>query len=211
MASNKSRTRPRREAVEPRRRPGKERVAALMEAAASVIAEKGYEAATMAEIAARAGALVGSLYHFFPSKEALAGALVDRYHAIIEQAFDRIDERAASMTAEDLAGALTGLLVGIQDESRAMVALLEARAEWSAKRQVFVVSALHRIAGTLGWRSPHLSPATRRDMAAVLLQTMKAMKALTAEHGHDSGAVAELRRMTALYLASKLDAPKKPS
>ena len=126
MASNKSRAELRRGAVEPRRRPGKERVAALMEAAAGVIAEKGYEAATMAEIAARAGALVGSLYHFFPSKEALAEALIRRYEGIVDEAFARIDERAASMPVGELADALIGLMIGIQAESRAMVALLDA-------------------------------------------------------------------------------------
>lgn len=43
-----------------------------MEAAAAVIAEKGYEGATMAEIAARSGTKIGSLYRFFPNKESLA-------------------------------------------------------------------------------------------------------------------------------------------
>jgi AcrR family transcriptional regulator len=42
-----------------------------MEAAAAVIAERGFESATMAEIAARAGAQIGSLYRFFPNKEVL--------------------------------------------------------------------------------------------------------------------------------------------
>lgn len=204
MASNKSRTPPRRAAVEPRRRPGKERVAALMEAAAAVIAEKGYEAATMAEIAARAGALVGSLYHFFPNKEALAEVLIQRYSEIIERAFDVIDERAASMKPREVADSLIGVLVEIQGESRAMVALLDAKAEWSARQQVFVAAALNRIVVTLSLHSAHLSSEMRRDMAAVLLQNMKAMKVLTAEHGPDSGAVAELREMTRLYLESKL-------
>lgn len=77
MASNKPSKNSERHGLEPRRRPGKERVAALLEAAAKVIAEKGYEVATMAEIAAHAGALVGSLYHFFPNKEVLADALID--------------------------------------------------------------------------------------------------------------------------------------
>ena len=204
MASNKSRAEPRRGAVEPRRRPGKERVAALMEAAAGVIAEKGYEAATMAEIAARAGALVGSLYHFFPSKEALAEALIRRYEGIVDEAFARIDDRAASMPVEELAEALIGLMIGIQAESRAMVALLDARAEWSAKRQEFMDAALQHIARTLSLKSPALAPETARHMAAVLLHNMKAMKALVAEYGEASGAVAELRAMTRLYLASKL-------
>jgi AcrR family transcriptional regulator len=189
--------------VEPRRRHGKKRVAALMEAAAGVIAEKGYEAATMTEIAARAGALVGSLYHFFPSKEALAEALIRRYGRIVDEAFERIDERAASMPVRELADAMIGLLIGIQAESRAMVALLDARAEWSARRRELRDSALRHIARTLSLKSPALAPETTRHMAAVLLHNMKTMKALVAEYGETSGAVAELREMTRVYLASK--------
>src|SRR5258708_7972969 len=135
MASNKSMPKPGRGALEPRRRPGKERVAALMEAAATVIAERGFEAATMAEIASRAGALVGSLYHFFPNKEVLAEALVQRYGGIIDEAFAKIDSRVASMPIEELADALIEFMIEIQGESKAMLALLDAKAEWSAKRQ----------------------------------------------------------------------------
>ncbi len=63
----------------PKRARGKERVAQLLEAATAVFAQKGYEAATMTEIAARAGAPIGSLYQFFPVKEALADTLVQQY------------------------------------------------------------------------------------------------------------------------------------
>ena len=59
-------------AVRQHRRRGRERVAALLAAAATVFAERGYEAATMTEVAARAGASIGSLYQFFPTKELLA-------------------------------------------------------------------------------------------------------------------------------------------
>jgi AcrR family transcriptional regulator len=206
MGSNKSRPNPGRGALEPRRRPGKERVAALMEAAASVIAERGFEAATMAEIASRAGALIGSLYHFFPNKEVLADALIERYGGIIDEAFARIDGQAASMPIEALADALVYFLVEIQGESKAMRALLEARAEWSAKRNDFREAALRHIAGTLMLRSPRLGPETARHMAVVLLHNMKTMKAFAADlDGSESrGASAELRDMTRLYLASKL-------
>ncbi|SIO16571.1 transcriptional regulator, TetR family [Singulisphaera sp. GP187] len=158
MASNKSRPRSGRGALEPQRRPGKERVAALMEAAATVIAERGFEAATMAEIASRAGALVGSLYHFFPNKEVLADALIQRYGGIVDEAFTRIDREVSAMTNESLADALVSLLVEIQGESKAMRALLEARAEFSAKRQEFRDAALTRIARTLTLRSPQIPP-----------------------------------------------------
>src|SRR6202041_3507784 len=63
----------------PKRERGKQRVAALLQAAAELFAEKGYDAATMTEIAARAGAPIGSLYQFFPAKEALAVTLVQNY------------------------------------------------------------------------------------------------------------------------------------
>src|SRR5277367_4575012 len=59
----------------PRLQRGKDRVAALMAAGAAVFAEKGYDAATMTEIAAQAGAAIGSLYQFFPTKELLAAAV----------------------------------------------------------------------------------------------------------------------------------------
>ena len=206
MGSNKSRANPGRGALEPRRRPGKERVAALMEAAASVIAERGFEAATMAEIASRAGALIGSLYHFFPNKEVLADALIRRYGGIIDEAFARIDGQAASMPIEALADALVYFLVEIQGESKAMRALLEARAELSARRADFRDAALRHIARTLMLRSPRLPPERAGHMAVVLLHNMKTMKALAADHGGATvdGASTELRDMTRLYLASKL-------
>ena len=53
MSSNKSTETQERTALSPQRRPGQERVAALLEAAAAVIAEKGYDGTTMAEVAAR--------------------------------------------------------------------------------------------------------------------------------------------------------------
>ena len=90
MDSNKSRPNRQRSLLEPQRARGKLRVASLMEAAAAVIAEKGFEAATMAEIAIRAGAQIGSLYRFFPNKEVLADALIQRYGELIDEAFGKI-------------------------------------------------------------------------------------------------------------------------
>jgi AcrR family transcriptional regulator len=177
-----------------------------MEAAACVIAERGFEAATMAEIASRAGALIGSLYHFFPNKEVLADALIQRFGGIIEEAFAKIDSQAASMPIEELADALIDFMVEIQGESKAMLALLEARAEWSAKRVDFRNATRRHIARTLMLRSPQLRPETTEHMAVVLLHNMKTMSALAADHASptSAGARTELRDMTRLYLAGKL-------
>jgi AcrR family transcriptional regulator len=48
----------------------------ILEAAARVFDERGYDAASTTEILARSGLTRGALYHHFPSKEAIAAALV---------------------------------------------------------------------------------------------------------------------------------------
>lgn len=50
----------------------------LLQAAAAVLAERGYAATTMAEIAERAGTQAGSLYYHFPSREELIEAVLRR-------------------------------------------------------------------------------------------------------------------------------------
>lgn len=206
MDSNKSRSNHRRSVLEPQRAGGKLRVASLMEAAAAVIAEKGFEAATMAEIAARAGAQIGSLYRFFPNKEVLADALIQRYSERIDEAFGKIEGQVASSSVNELADMLVDLLVELHGESKAITALLEARSDWSVKRAEFRKAALWRITQILMLRSPKLRPDLADDIAVVLLHNMKTMKALTLENGiaTSPGAPAELREMNRLYLASKL-------
>jgi AcrR family transcriptional regulator len=181
-----------------------------MEAAAAVIAERGFESATMAEIAARAGAQIGSLYRFFPNKEVLADALMLRYRELIDEAFGKIEGQAASSSVNDLADSFLDLLVALHGEIRAVSALQEARSEWSVKRAEFRQAALRRIAQILMLRSPRLRPERAEDIAVVLLHNMKTMMALTLEQGiaTSPGAPAELREMNRLYVASKLSKKK---
>ncbi|MEV6121877.1 ScbR family autoregulator-binding transcription factor [Streptomyces sp. SID8352] len=49
----------------------------ILEAAADVFGERGYDAASTNEILSRAGLTRGALYYHFPSKEAIATALVE--------------------------------------------------------------------------------------------------------------------------------------
>src|ERR1700721_4874380 len=90
-------------AKEPKRGRGTQRVAALIDAGAELFAEKGYEATTMPEIASRAGAAIGSLYQFFPSKEALAEALFDRFAERWATSFAQVEACAPGRSARELA------------------------------------------------------------------------------------------------------------
>jgi AcrR family transcriptional regulator len=197
-----------RVALEPRRRPGRLRVAALLEAGAAVIAERGFEAATMAEIAARAGAPIGSLYRFFPNKEVLADALLRRFKNTIDDAFAAIDARARELSIAALVDALFALVYELRGEIRPMAALLDAHSDRSAKRSEFRSAVRTHIAGTLMACRPGLDAQSAGDIAAILLQLMKMKSQLTREAAaaENPRVLNELRIMTQLYLADRLAA-----
>ncbi len=206
MHSNKSRAIRKRIALQPQRRHGKLRVAALLEAGADVIAEKGFQAATMTEIAAKAGAPIGSLYRFFPNKEILADALVQRYGELVDDTFAKINSQIKSLSTAALAEGLLDIMVDFHREKRAIRALLEAQADSSAKREEFRTAMRRRVAKTLRLRNPRLGPELAMDMAVVVIQNMKTVVALNQElrDGALSGTLAELRQMTRLYLEARL-------
>src|SRR5215475_275666 len=60
-------------------------VAALVEATARILVKEGFDKASTNRIAEVAGVSVGSLYQYFPSKEALVLAVVERHQREIMQ------------------------------------------------------------------------------------------------------------------------------
>ncbi len=76
LSTNKSTDGLRRQ---PSQKRGKDRVEKILEAAAAVFDEVGYEAATTHQIAAKAGTAVGSLYQFFPDKASIFNTMELRH------------------------------------------------------------------------------------------------------------------------------------
>src|SRR5512138_3526613 len=82
-----------------RKRPCQERsrstVDVLLRAAAQVFSARGYAATTTNHIAARAGVSIGSLYEYFPSKDALLVALTEAHiaegEAILNEVWAQVD------------------------------------------------------------------------------------------------------------------------
>jgi len=60
-------------------------VDALIEATARVLVKEGYDKASTNRIAELAGVSIGSLYQYFPSKEALVAAVIDRHAQEVSQ------------------------------------------------------------------------------------------------------------------------------
>jgi AcrR family transcriptional regulator len=75
-------TKPRKVASQERSRAT---VDALLEATARILVKEGFDAASTNRIAEVAGVSVGSLYQYFPSKEALVAAVIERHQQEIVQ------------------------------------------------------------------------------------------------------------------------------
>ena len=73
----KMQTNPRKSALQKRSRLT---VNSLIDATARILVREGYDKASTNRIAEVAGVSVGSLYQYFPSKEALVAALIDRHN-----------------------------------------------------------------------------------------------------------------------------------
>jgi AcrR family transcriptional regulator len=97
-------TNPRKSASQERSRAT---VEALLDATARVLRRDGYDRASTNRIAATAGVSVGSLYQYFPNKEALVAALVARHNREMLQLLRDALREVASL---DLASAIRELV-----------------------------------------------------------------------------------------------------
>jgi AcrR family transcriptional regulator len=194
-----------RDPLSPQRVNGRQRVAELMQAAADVIQERGFEAATMAEIASRAGAKIGSLYRFFPNKDAIAEALMRNYSEILEAEYQGVTGRAASMSVDQLADTLIDLLAKTHSQLRAYTALLDSRSDRTDVRLRFREQAVGGVLAALRANTPHLGDDEGRDVATMVLNNMKTMVGMAFGDAPTTGnAPAELRLMNRLYLNKRL-------
>ena len=66
-----------------------QRVDLILDTAAVLFSESGYENASTNAIAERAGISIGSLYRYFPDKDAILRALAGRYRAEMLALYDQ--------------------------------------------------------------------------------------------------------------------------
>jgi AcrR family transcriptional regulator len=85
---------------QPKQTRSQERVHHILDVAEQLFIELGYEHTTTRTIAARAEVPVGSLYQFFPDKEAILQALADRY---FEQEYRLFVQLNAELADADIA------------------------------------------------------------------------------------------------------------
>ena len=159
---------------------GERRVAEVLEAAAAVIAEVGYEAATMTEMAERAGASIGALYQYFPNKEAIARALRRQYGDEMEARWTPMLAKGAKLSVKELVDGIFDLMVEFMETRPAYIPLMNAPKGY--KRDP---AARHRLRGHFAdlfrEKRPEMCEETALRVANVAVQVVKAMNPIYAE------------------------------
>jgi AcrR family transcriptional regulator len=180
----------------PKRQRGHDRVAALIEAAAKTFVERGYDAATMTEIAAEARSSIGSLYQFFPTKPHLAEALhVDRLERL-NAVFIDLEEKVDGLSAADIGEAIFDGL-GAFIEAFPEFPVLAGRRDIPKDRKVRSRAALkQRISALLG----HAKPPVADDLdllSQIILELLRIAVAAASdpETAGDQRLVREFRSM----------------
>ena len=192
----------------PRRARGQLRVEALLAAAAEVFAVKGFDAATMTEIAAQSESSIGSLYQFFRTKEAVADALVREQVDALWLRLDGLAESAPALATPELAHALAVCLVEFRADHPSFATLVERPGPPSPLVAGVRRKVRERVEAILLRHAPHADRKTLRAMAPVVQHVMKSAVQLRGdlEGAELKAAARELEAMLTGYLAMRLQA-----
>lgn len=156
---------------QPRQARSSDLVAAILEAATQVLAEVGAERFTTARVAERAGVSIGSLYQYFPGKEALTAALVERETgallaevAAARQAPTGEAGLAAIVRAAVMHQMRRPVLARALDIEEQRLPLEEAVARVSAA----LAEAIRDLLGRMPWPAPADPDLTAADILAIV-------------------------------------------
>lgn len=162
----------------PRQARSQQMVEVILEATARVLGERGYAGTNTNVVAERAGVSVGSLYQYFPNKDALITALHERHAG---QMYAVIDEVLAASRARSLRGrvqAMVRALLAAHALYPALHRVLEKefpffdapREESAADHDIF-----RRVRQLLDEHRPELAPRNLDLATWVVLQIMETL------------------------------------
>jgi AcrR family transcriptional regulator len=183
------------------------RVAEVLEAASAVIAEAGYEAATMTDIAERAGASIGALYQYFPNKEAIVRALRHQYGDEMEARWAPLAANGAKLSIKQLVDSIFDVVIDFMENRPAYIPLLSAPRNY--KRDPAARSRLRgHFAALFREKRPDLTPEDAFRIANVTVQVVKGMNPLYADAkpAEREELVREFKLLLAGYLSARLRA-----
>jgi AcrR family transcriptional regulator len=194
----------------------RQRVERILDAAAHVFAEAGYDAATTEAIAEKAGTSIGSIYQFFPNKLALFNAIASRYLDRSRMMFEAlmVPQSLERPWEELLDSAIDAFASFDRDEPdfRAVWVNWQLSGEFLAAGQALNREFARRTEAVLAVKAHGLSPQKRALVATVTVEMISAMLFLAARRRDLADKViAETKVLLRRYLAGYADeAPAPP-
>jgi AcrR family transcriptional regulator len=185
---------------------GERRIDLLLDVAAQVFADVGFEAATTNAIAARAGVSPGSLYQFFPNKDAIAEALADRFVRRLRETQAIFGPEIEYLPLDQLIDHVIDPLVAFHVAHPGFQALFTASRvspRLAAAVHGFLSAVVGRADAMLAVRAPHLSPERRARCARVSVELVRALLPLVvaSDPAEPDTMIAELKAAQRGYLA----------
>jgi AcrR family transcriptional regulator len=193
----------------PRRIPiqerGEKRVTGLLQAAAAIFAEVGFEAATMRDIAERAGGSIGSLYQFFPSKDVVARELKTRYCRELKELWASLVAVSAKTTTSRLVDQFLNVTIRAIEERPAIIRLMDAPRSTNPAADIRE-SLRQQLVELFLTRKPRMSPIKAHRYAEITVQMVRALLWLyvDAEPSEQPALVAEIKSALVSYLSPRL-------
>lgn len=115
----------------PQQARAKATVDAIVEATGQVLGRRSFKETTTAEVAARAGVSVGSLYQYFPDKQALIAAFIERRLAEDIELMERVAARSVGASPVTLLRIVTEEMVALYRRDRALYASVVEILPWA--------------------------------------------------------------------------------
>lgn len=173
----------RRVRTTPRKKPRQDRsratVDAILEAAAQVLVEVGYDRTSTNRVARRAGVSIGSLYQYFPNKEALVGELVDRYSAEMTGLVVEELQRLADAPPPQAARALVTRMVDAKQARPLLSKVLREQVPRVGRMQRYEQNLERLVEATARYMTRWAVDIRQRDIETAALLAVLAVDACT--------------------------------
>ncbi len=143
----------------------------ILDAALACFNESGYEQATIARIRERSGVSNGALFHYFASKEAIAGALhVDAIMSFQQGLWELLGRQPRSLRAA-VRGSISHQLEWIEEnEDRARFLYMRGDLDWDSPAGAQLVELNRNLAQAYrDWMAPLLDRGEIRPMSMLMI------------------------------------------
>jgi AcrR family transcriptional regulator len=190
----------------PQQARSRQRFNRILDAAAVLFAEKGYDSVTTDDIAAKADTSIGGLYRFFPDKLVVFHALLDRYLNQLRHLSAALHTQEAKYVPLDVyvSQLVDGFdqFVSANPEFRTVFVQSRLIPTTMAMNAVFYQELAQQFTEYFAAHNPDLAPSQRELIATVSVEVAFALDilAVSKDRTFQHGVLAETKKLLIAYL-----------